>query len=303
MWRHSTRSRDESAVSVVVPTRDRPELLRQALLALLELDPAPEEILVVDQSSGTESREIVMQFEAELLSYLPSSEKGLSRARNVGIRQAKGEVIAFIDDDCISPPDWLQQACIAKLHHPNSVAWIGDVHHGPDALSSLTELTEKGTRSITIKGRSNPWYRSPNGGNSFFMKSVLQKVGGFDEQLGQGSRFPGAEDGDILYRILKQGEAITYAPSIRIAHLPWRNDRERAENDHRHGEGFGAWAAKNWIMGDGYPFFRVFLPHLIVRCAALPWNAACGKWERVQRHGQWILGMVRGYRGWKWNSE
>ncbi|MEO5365975.1 MAG: glycosyltransferase family 2 protein [Magnetococcus sp. WYHC-3] len=286
-------------LGVLIPTRNRTELLRQCLRALLSLTPAPADILIVDQSDDDATgRMLAEEFAIPGLRHLPSTERGLSRARNLGLAHCHCDLVAFLDDDCVPAQDWVAQIHHTIAAHPDSAAWIGAVEHGPDSLARLLAppCPPHDAPPLTLAGRHNPWARSPNGGNVIFRRAALNAVGPYDPLLGQGSAFPGAEDGDILYRLLVAGYAITWDNRPRVAHLPWRDAREDAANYRRHGLGFGAWAAKYQRQGDPFPLWRVLLSHLALRLAAVAVNLLRLRPQRVARHWNWALGMIQGYQ-------
>jgi glycosyltransferase involved in cell wall biosynthesis len=90
-------------ISVVVPTRDRPDTLRQALASIraLEADDLTFEIIVGDNGSDAETRKVASDFAAI---HIPVAEKGAAAARNAGLKAATGEFIAFLDDDDVWLP-------------------------------------------------------------------------------------------------------------------------------------------------------------------------------------------------------
>ena len=100
--------------SVVVPTYRRPEHIQTCLEALLaqDMDPDSYEIIVVDNAAGEETRRRVDRLAAgsgRSIRYIPAPEqRGPAAARNVGWRSARGQFVAFTDDDCVPAHDWLR---------------------------------------------------------------------------------------------------------------------------------------------------------------------------------------------------
>src|SRR5438046_2399871 len=96
-------------VSTIICTRNRSDLIGPALTSVLANTYASFDVLVVDQSDDDRTREVVTSLAAKHanLRYLHTPIAGLSRAYNIGIRESRGEVLAFTDDDCIAPPDWI----------------------------------------------------------------------------------------------------------------------------------------------------------------------------------------------------
>ena len=91
-------------VSVVIPTRNRGSLIRETLERLLAIDGSAMEIVVVDQSTNTETADIVAELSAHdgRLRLVPTETVGSSKARNVGCSSAAGDLVAYLDDDCMA---------------------------------------------------------------------------------------------------------------------------------------------------------------------------------------------------------
>src|SRR6266851_3583657 len=96
-------------VSVVICTRNRPDLIGNAVASVLANEYPTFDVLVVDQSTDDRTGEIVrgLGVDHSNLRYLHTSKAGLSRAYNIGIRETNGELLAFTDDDCIAPAQWI----------------------------------------------------------------------------------------------------------------------------------------------------------------------------------------------------
>ena len=114
-------STQATRVSVIVPTRDRPALLREALASIraIETDALTFEILVGDNGKDAASRAAAEEFGAI---YLPVERAGAGAARNAGLKVASGEFIAFLDDDEIAPPTWLAELLrVQRAHSADAV--------------------------------------------------------------------------------------------------------------------------------------------------------------------------------------
>ncbi len=212
-------------VSVVVPTYKRPELLRKCLAALAKQDfPANEyEIIIVDDAGSQETRSLVENFsgtesarrsgpEADpcpRISYAAATQThGPAAARNLGWRMARGEIIAFTDDDCLPEPDWLQEGVAALREGLAGVSGqvIVPVPDPPtDYERNVLRLTE--SEFITA--------------NCFYRRSALEAAGGFDERFTTAWR----EDSDLFFKLLTLSYKLGQAPSARVVHpvrrAPW----------------------------------------------------------------------------------
>src|SRR2546428_2491592 len=116
-------------ISIVYPTRDRPQFIAQSLTALLGNTVLPDEIVIVDQSRTDATRRAVGAFESPLIVHVPSTEVGLSRARNTGIRSSRFPIIGFIDDDCIPGRNSVASAKSVIERVPESAVWVGKVFY------------------------------------------------------------------------------------------------------------------------------------------------------------------------------
>src|SRR5215217_7801470 len=96
-------------ISAVICTRNRPDLIGNAVASVLANSYRTFDVLVVDQSDDDRTGLVVrgLADNHENLRYLHTSTAGLSRAYNTGVRETKGELLAFTDDDCVAPPDWI----------------------------------------------------------------------------------------------------------------------------------------------------------------------------------------------------
>src|SRR3954449_4887009 len=99
-------------VSVVICTRNRPDLIGNAVASVVANTYSSFDVLVVDQSDDDRTGAVVraLMESHPSLRYLHTRTPGLSRAYNIGVRATTGDVLAFTDDDCVAPADWI--ACI-----------------------------------------------------------------------------------------------------------------------------------------------------------------------------------------------
>src|SRR3990167_2170960 len=121
------------ATSVIIPTRNRPQLLADTVASLLRGDTLPAEIVVVDQSDH-----MVARTEHErgcCIRYVPCADRGLSRARNTGANLARHEALVFVDDDMTADPQWLRALVDALLAAGEDDAVTGRVLAGPQEVA------------------------------------------------------------------------------------------------------------------------------------------------------------------------
>jgi glycosyltransferase involved in cell wall biosynthesis len=219
-------------LTVVVPTRDRPEFLTRCLAALRASLRPEDELIVVDSASSA-------PFEGSLR--VPVA--GASRARNAGWRAATHPIVAFVDDDVRVAPGWAAALDQCFAEHPEA-AFVsgrlglepGVVHDRPVAFldNDSPSILDLSTRSGDLGHSANLAVRT----------SALSLVGGFDELLGAGARYRAAEDLDLIDRMLIAGLVGWYSPSVVAWHDQWRTRPELVRLDYAYGLGGGVRIAK-----------------------------------------------------------
>jgi glycosyltransferase involved in cell wall biosynthesis len=217
------------SVTVVLCTYNRCESLSRALKSVSASnvpDSVEWEVVVVDNNSTDGTRNVVEGFcqqNPDRFRYLFEPQQGLSHARNAGIREARGCIIAFTDDDVIVEPTWLQNLTVA-LHGSEWAGAGGRVLPDPDFSCpdwmSPEERYGLGPLSIFDLGlESGSLAEPPFGANMAFRKTVFEKYGGFRADLG---RSPGSlmsnEDTEFGSRLLESGERLRYEASAVMYH-------------------------------------------------------------------------------------
>ena len=215
-------------ISAIVCTFNRARFLDQAVESLADqsLDRRDYEILVVDNGSKDETRRLVEEKIAAIpnLRYLHEPRMGLSIARNLGVANATGDLIAFLDDDAIACPDWLNTIleCFSVLHpSPGLVcgpvapiwsaprpSWLKD-----EFLGNWSVLDWSPTRRQL---KEDEWVA---GANFALPKDVLLSCGGFDESLGRrGRTLLSGEDTKLTEQIRSAGHQILFDPAMAVEH-------------------------------------------------------------------------------------
>ncbi|MCS6911591.1 MAG: glycosyltransferase family 2 protein, partial [Anaerolineales bacterium] len=126
--------------SVVIPTYNRQATLRRCLTALLAQTYPAHEIIVVDDGS-TDGTAEMMTRDFPIVRFFRQKNAGPASARNRGIREASGDVIAFTDDDCLPPADWLERLADGYRRHPD-VAGVGGYLDAPDEVLADNALAQ-----------------------------------------------------------------------------------------------------------------------------------------------------------------
>ncbi len=217
-------------ITVILCTLNRCQSLGKTLESVVASklpDPAEWEVLVVDNNSTDQTREVVEDFCRRYpgrFRYVFEPQLGKSFALNTGVREAKGDVLAFLDDDVIVEPTW--------LHHLTApledAEWVGtggrtllERGFSPPAWLGLREPYNLGgvLAQFDLGDRPFGLDRAPAGANMAFRKETFQKFGGFRTDLGPcpGSQIRG-EDTEFGRRLLAAGERLRYEPSAVVYH-------------------------------------------------------------------------------------
>lgn len=203
-------------VSLVICTRNRPAELRECLQAVCRLNPQPDEVVIIDNSTGNaETEHAAVQFGAR---YCLEPAPGLSRARNRGLREAHSAIVAFIDDDALPCEDWISRIR-APFTDKRIAAVTGDTV--PDT-SLLTAVRE--TPARTLSNADPLWFEMANfGGLGFGTNMSLRKEYCADEQffdprLGRGAPIWIAEESHAFTRLLACGYLAVHVPAAVVLH-------------------------------------------------------------------------------------
>lgn len=245
-----------SDASVIICSRNRPRLLAQAVESIWRGNCLPAEILVVDQSTTPHSSlRSTTGPSGCCLRYFWQDARGLSRARNQAVAAARHEILAFVDDDVLVPVDWFSNLLSALEMLGSKCIVTGRVRSGDPEIGG-------GFCPVVVDHDAPAVYRAPTTAhdvlvtfNMALCRSALLDVGGFDERLGPGTPFPGAEDNDLAFRLLKAGYPIAYVPEATVYHRAWRN--EYLSLRWNYGKGQGAFYAKYFVRERSYVMDRL----------------------------------------------
>jgi glycosyltransferase involved in cell wall biosynthesis len=221
------------SLSIAICTKDRAKRLGRLLNSLQQVRMTSRfrslEILVVDNASvDSATREAVAGFEN--VGYVFEPRPGLDFARNAALRHARGELLAFLDDDVVVDRDWLQGLFAAWEGCPDAGGFTGLVLPYKLDTEAQVQFERRGgfgrgfePKRFHSASADNPLH--PVGAgivgagcNMAFDRSLLQSIGGFDEALDTGAPLPGGGDLDIFYRVLRSGRAMAYEPRYAVYH-------------------------------------------------------------------------------------
>jgi GT2 family glycosyltransferase len=251
------------AVSIVIPTVDRPQALTRCVKALLGTGYPDLEILVVDNRpyATADGRWSDLVATDTRIRYLAELRTGASNARNTGLAAARGQYVGFVDDDIEVDPGWLH----------NLTAELAD--HEIDCVTSLVLPARLDTRAQRafeeMKGfgrgvrrrRFGPrlWEQQPRqaltpgrfgpGGCALWRRSTLERLGGFDPLLGPGTISRAGEDLYLFLQLIRQGGSVIYAPDA----VAW----------HHHGDEW--FELRTRVRGYGVGLAAMLLLHVLRR--------------------------------------
>ena len=252
----AAKPRPGRSMTVAICTKDRPHWVARLLASLVPLAGESVELLVVDNAPSDDATAEVVA-EAGRVRYVREPLTGLDFARNRAVREAGGEVLAFLDDDVVVDPSWVQRMQRTWADNADAGAVTGLVM--PMALDTPAQvLFERrgGFRRGFLPLRYGPTaFRDPlhpcgagkfgAGANMSFDLALVRSLGGFDEALDTGRPLPGGGDLDMFYRVLRAGRPLVYEPGAAVFH-DHRRDLPTLQRQYRSwGTGFGAFLVKS----------------------------------------------------------
>jgi cellulose synthase/poly-beta-1,6-N-acetylglucosamine synthase-like glycosyltransferase len=210
--------------SVVICTRDRPEILGRCLESLTHQDYGSFEVLVVDNAPSDErTREQARHWGSR---YTVEPVPGLSRARNRGLAQCESEIVAYIDDDAVAQPGWLG-GLVREFDDPEVMAVTGRIAalgDGGDEQNPWAAMLDRGPVRRSFDTRDARWFELANfgaigiGANMALRRRIVEVWRGFDPRLGRGSLVPGGEENYAFCQIISLGYRVIYTPAAVVRH-------------------------------------------------------------------------------------
>jgi GT2 family glycosyltransferase len=283
--------------TLVICTRDRPDLLDETLETIMAGDRLPAEILVIDQS-----RERHQQLAAEPLRsgcqirYRQLPPLGLGAGRNAGIEHASGNVVAFTDDDVSVPSGWFG-TLVERLLGTDKRTMVT----GP--LLPTEPLAPGGFQLAVRTDATGAVYLKPGprdvlvAANMAAHRATFQMVGPFEVRLGPGTKYPGGgEDNEFCLRLLRAGCAIHYRPEAAVYHRAWRPGSDYFPMRWRYGLGQGGFYGKLLAARDRYGARRL-MGHLGYYAIRFPWRIVTQR-RRALGDIVFVCGLLSGTSQW-----
>jgi GT2 family glycosyltransferase len=248
---------DLPATSLLICSRNRPQLLWETIESILAGDEVPAEMIIIDQSDVPDPHLSAFQPEqACAFRYLWSEQKGVSLGRNRAAAEATHSILAITDDDMLATPTWFGSIIRVLVKNGTGNVVTGQVlTTEEDELLGYAPSTREDEQAVVYEGRVNRDILFS--GNMAINKATFQEVGGFDTRLGPGTSFPAAEDNDFAFRLLEAGCCIIYDPQAVLYHRAWRSEKEFIWLHWRYGYGQGAFYAKHFSLRDRFMIKRM----------------------------------------------
>jgi mycofactocin system glycosyltransferase len=285
-------------VSIIIPVRDQPGDLGECLHSLSEID-YPEdrlEIIVVDDGSKKDVSEIIT---SESIKFIREDKSlGPATARNLGATYASGDILAFLDADCIAGQDWLRE--LVPFFNAADVGAVGGYVEGYYRRSSLDRYEAVASslnlgRGILIEGDSSSSFYVPTA-NLLVVREAFRAAGGFRAGMRVG------EDVDFCWRLRGLGWYLLYVPSGSIAHKHrnrlGRMMKRRAEYGASEAPLYRAHPDKRKIMPapvfSGLAFLALALSIVLVNpypLCALPLLFGLDLWRRSAKINRLEIGL------------
>jgi glycosyltransferase involved in cell wall biosynthesis len=213
--------------TIVICTRNRPTSLRKCLEGIAHLERAPDEVIVVDNTPGDEETEAVAREFAAVYTFEPI--QGLSRARNRGLAESTSEIVAYLDDDAVPDERWLE-----LLLEPFADPRVAVVTGGTNSPGSRAGgSNQEPTRFLSDKDRQ--WFEiAAFGGLGIGANMAVRKTACigwkvFDERLGRGAPFQGAEEHHAFVHFLSLSYCAAHVPAAIVFHSCQKPDNIKLE--------------------------------------------------------------------------
>jgi glycosyltransferase involved in cell wall biosynthesis len=257
-------------ITVVICTKGRAEAIHAATASALACTHPHLEVIVIDQNDDDATERALDDLRADArLRYVRSDSRGLSRARNEGLHLARTELVAFTDDDCEVPPDWpvIMQEVLEE--NPRAVLAFCKVLAGPHDRSAgfVPAFDCSGTQ---VYQDYQTGLRGMGAGLAVRRQAILD-LGGFDEELGAGARYPSCEDRDMAVRALLLGWQACTTDRTFVIHHGFRSWKQGKALGARDFVGIGASCAKPLRAGH-WAFVNVVLREVLVEALWSPFH-------------------------------
>lgn len=244
----------QELISAIICTRNRTDMIARAVGSVLANDDGNFDLTIIDQSDDEQATRSALGDLATdpRLRYVHTTKVGLSAAYNAAIAASSGPLLAFTDDDCSVPVDWL-----GSIRHEFEIEPTADLIYGQvlvpeelrDAPGYVPALPIAKRR---LMSRKEGFEIYGMGANFAARRRLFKAIGGFDEMLGGGGPLRSSQDFDLEYRAYRANRVKLLAPAVWLFHYGLRTNEQWPSTAIAYGVGDGAFYMKHVRCGDFY---------------------------------------------------
>ncbi|MGG5888267.1 glycosyltransferase family 2 protein [Falsiroseomonas sp. HC035] len=270
--------------SLIVATRGRTTELAEFLDSVVAQKRDDVEVIVVDQNEDGRLAPLLAPYAALMpLTHMRSAIARANHARNLGLRQATGDLVSFPDDDCLYPPGLLDRVAAAFAADPGLGILTGPAEAPGGGLGSGRWRQDSGP--ITAE---NAW-TSVIEFNLWLRRPLALRLGGYDETMGPGTPIGSAEGNDLVLRAVTVGHRAIYDPALRVIHPDKRLSEVAVARAFLYGRGLGFALRRHAVPA------RVWLPFAIRPLGGVALSLARLRPRDAGYYAMTFLGRLRGY--------
>jgi glycosyltransferase involved in cell wall biosynthesis len=245
-------------ISVIIPTLNRSTIVANAVQSILSGTYQHFEIIVVDQTRDSSTRDALASFQADgRLRYISAPRPGASAARNLGVLASTADIVVFTDDDIEARPNWLELIAREFSADPE-LQFISGTLAAPPYDRDLGFVPEF-RPSPTITSWRLPL--AVSNANVGIRRRLFERIGGYDELCGPGGLLKSSDDGDITLRVVRSGAKWKVCPEIEVIHVHGFRPHSAAAkllDDYEYGNGgiYGRALRRGDVVAGGWFMLR-----------------------------------------------
>ncbi len=261
-----------TSISIVICTINRCEHLRNTLDAITQCRSDFIELIIVHGPSQDDTDIVLAEYEWLIDKVIVTVSKNVSTVRNLGLTAASGEIIIYLDDDVIPPPQWLESHRNFYMLHGQTCGCVAGAVRDKTKLEAPLQFS-RGVNSLIGESRpilseraakkytANPyWFSSVMGANASYRRDVLLQLGGFDDFF---EYF--LEETDICLRLIQSGYKIYYTDRV-VDHYPGKSHNRQ---DQKHLTCWYSLAKNTTYFSLKHAFSKIPLPIFVIRLTGL----------------------------------
>ena len=286
--------------SLIIGTLNRADTLGSCLESLLKQSFTDYEIIIIDQSNDDLTEKLVDSLHSEKIIYKRVSFKGLSKARNEGLKYARGDFLCLIDDDAYYNEDYLSNALRTLTEGKDKKTivsgYIFDTVNKRDFAKYDHTRNNLSLNTIQI-------IRTCPSAALIIPIQVMVECGAFDEKLGVGAEYGAGEETDLLLRAIQRDYHVIYSESVKLKH-PYPIPEKSTSTDNSNNKmwyyykGIGALYKKHLLLSKEFhlihPFLVLWTKFIIKFFLPFRYNHTRVRYE--------IRGFVEGLKGYTLES-